>query len=120
MVLWVPVAAGLGWVGVERHMVQYATQIAIVPVWFLAAYLLVCAAVPWTYRLHCRIGAWAVVLFVGAALVVDILHLRGVPLVGWSNFVWIWGGVHQVGYLWHDADRSNDGCNGLECGPSLS
>ncbi len=113
VVLWVPVAGALAAFGVPRSMLQFATQIAIVPMWFLAAYLVVCAFAPITYRLHERFGVGAVAAFVVLAVVVDVLHLAGVPLVGWSNFLWIWGGVHQAGYLWHDADRGRAGETGV-------
>jgi hypothetical protein len=109
VVLWVPVGAALAALGVPRSMIQFATQVAIVPVWFLATYLLVCAAVPLTHRLHERWGAGVVVALVALAVVVDVAHLAGVPVVGWTNFVWIWGAVHQVGYLWHDTDRAASG-----------
>jgi hypothetical protein len=105
VVLWVPVGVALAALGVPRSMIQFATQIAIVPVWFLATYLLVCALVPVTYRLHERHGLAVVGVLVACAVLVDVAHLAGVPVVGWSNFVWIWAAVHQVGYLWHDLDR---------------
>ncbi|MEX0705297.1 MAG: acyltransferase, partial [Nitriliruptoraceae bacterium] len=105
VVLWTPVVGVLAVLGVPRSMLQFASQVAIVPVWFLAAYLVVCAVVPLTYPLHERLGVGMLAAMVGVAVAVDVVHLAGVPLVGWSNYVWIWGAVHQAGYLWHDADR---------------
>jgi len=109
VVLWIPVAGALATLGVSRNLLQFATQVVVVPVWFLAAYLVICAVVPVTYGLHERLGPGAVGLFVGFAVVADLLHLAGVPAVGWSNFLWVWGAVHQVGYLWHDSDRAAAG-----------
>ena len=109
VVLWIPVAGALAYLGIPRSLLQFATQVAIVSVWFLAAYLVICALVPLTYELHERLGPSALLLFVGVAVAVDALHLAGVPAVGWSNFLWIWGAVHQGGYLWHDSDRAADG-----------
>ena len=113
VVLWIPVAGALAYLGVSRDLIQFATQVVIIPVWFLAAYLLICALVPFTYVLHERLGVRAVGLFVAIALAVDLLHLAGVPMIGWSNFVWIWGAVHQAGYLWHDSDRAAAGEAGI-------
>ncbi len=105
VVLWIPVGGMLALLGVDSDLLQFATQVAIVPVWFLAAYLVVCTAVPLTYEAHER-SRWGTLLgFVLLAVVVDRLHLAGVPAIGWSNFLWIWGAIHQVGYLWHDQDR---------------
>ncbi len=105
VVLWIPVGGMLALLGVDGDLLQFATQVAIVPVWFLAAYLVVCAAVPLTYEAHER-SRWGTLLgFVLLAVVIDRLHLVGVPAIGWSNFLWIWGAIHQVGYLWHDQDR---------------
>ena len=105
VVLWIPVAGALAVLGVSRNLLQFGTQVVIVPVWFLAAYLLVCTAVPITYRLHERYGWLVLAGFVVIAGIVDLLHNAGVPIVGWSNFLWVWGAVHQAGYLWHDSDR---------------
>lgn len=105
VVLWVPTGAVLAMLGVPRATVQFATQIAIVPVWFLAAYLVVCAIAPWTYRLHERFGARVPLVCLGIAFVVDVSHQAGVAWIGWSNFLWIWGACHQLGYAWRDADR---------------
>lgn len=105
IVLWVPVGGAMAWLGFDGELVQFASQVAIVPVWFLAAYLVVCVVVPVTYPLHERSALGTVAGLVLLALLVDRLHLLGVPVIGWSNFLWIWGAIHQLGYLWHDGDR---------------
>ncbi|MFP4635715.1 MAG: acyltransferase family protein [Nitriliruptoraceae bacterium] len=105
IVLWVPVGGALAWLGVDSELVGFASQVAIVPVWFLAAYLVVCVAVPVTYTLHERAPLRALAVLALLALLVDRLHLLGAPVIGWSNFLWIWGAIHQLGYLWHDGDR---------------
>ena len=126
VVLWVPVGGVLAYLGVPGEMVRFATQIVIVPVWFLAAYLVVCALVPLTYALHERFGVGVVAVSAAIAVGVDGLHLAGVPIVGWSNFLWVWGAVHQAGYLWHDSDRAAAGEPGVRqrlpraAGPALA
>lgn len=100
--LWVPLAAVLGLFGVPGELLQLGSQAAFVPAWFLATYLLVVALVPVTMALHHRFGVRVLVGLAGAALVVDVLHLSGVPLVGWINFLFVWGLIHQVGYLWYE------------------
>jgi hypothetical protein len=36
------------------------------------------------------------------ATAVDVAGLNGVPMIKWTNFVWVWAAVHQLGYLWRD------------------
>ncbi|NJS14150.1 MAG: acyltransferase, partial [Sphingopyxis sp.] len=88
--------------GVERSIVAMAAQLALIPVWFLAVYLLVAALVPITYAAWQRIGLASFWLFVGAAVVVDILTLRfDVLHINFINFAFIWLAVHQLGYAWN-------------------
>jgi len=100
--LWVPLAAVLGLIGVPGDLLQLASQVAFIPAWFLATYLVVVAAVPVTSALHRRFGFGAVAGLIVAAIVVDLAHTGGVPLVGWANFLFVWGAIHQLGYLWYD------------------
>jgi len=82
--------------------------VALVPLWFLAAYLAVTALTPWSLALHDR--GWSPALIVVAAGLaggVDLVRLAGVgpvlgtqPLAGAPNFVLVWGAMHQLGHLW--------------------
>lgn len=87
--------------GVSREIVKMATFLALIPVWFLAVYLLVTALVPWTWRLWKAAGLWSFAALVAGAVLVDWLTLtRGVPYVNFANFLFVWVGVHQLGYAW--------------------
>ncbi|MBD3784334.1 MAG: acyltransferase family protein [Micrococcales bacterium] len=89
--------------GVDRGSLRTASQVALVPTWFLAAYVVVCAVAPLTLLLWERLG-WASV--VGALVVgglVDLVSLTSGPWwVGFANYVVVWGAVHQLGYAWLD------------------
>jgi hypothetical protein len=87
--------------GVDPATLRMATQAVAVPLWFLAVYLGIVALAPLMIRLDRRYG-WSVPLsLASAALVVDYLHHGiGVPVVGWSNFLFVWLAVHQIGILW--------------------
>jgi fucose 4-O-acetylase-like acetyltransferase len=102
LVFWIPPAAVLPRLGLAAELGRLATQVVLIPVWFLAAYLLVVAFAPLTYRLHRRFGVLALAGLVGAAALVDVLHQRGVPGIGWSNYLWVWAAVHQLGYFWFE------------------
>lgn len=105
--LWVLLAAALSVLGVPGELLRLGTQAAFIPAWFLAAYLLVVAAAPLTYTAHRRWGIGALLGLVAIAVVVDVAHLSGVPLVGYSNFLWVWAAVHQLGYWWFDQRLSD-------------
>ncbi|WP_341253391.1 acyltransferase [Euzebya pacifica] len=90
LALWVlggPAVAGL----FGADLVGVASQAALVPLWFLAVYLLVQALLPMAVRVVQRHGALRpIVLLLAAAGAVDALHLAGVPFVGWLNFPIVW------------------------------
>lgn len=84
--------------------------VALIPLWFVAAYLVILALTPVTLGLHER--GWSLVSIFAAVAVagmVDILRLAGIgpvigtqPLAGLPNFLLIWGAIHQMGHLWAD------------------
>lgn len=73
----------------------------VVPLWFVAAYVAVTAAVPLTARLHRRFGRWAL-LGMGAGIATMDFLARGVgvPLAAWVSAGLVWLFAHQLGYLW--------------------
>lgn len=101
-----------GWVLVDALLQEgvlvLAPGVALVPLWFLAAYLAVTALTPWSLALHDR--GWSLPLIAvaaGLAGLVDLIRLAGVgpvlgtqPLAGTPNFLLVWGAVHQLGHLW--------------------
>ncbi|MDP9022741.1 MAG: acyltransferase family protein [Actinomycetota bacterium] len=103
LALWVPLAVLLGLAGVPGELLQLGTQVAFIPAWFLAAYVLVVAAARATFAAHRRWGLGALAGLVAVAIAVDAAHLSGVPVVGYTNFFWVWVAVHQLGYFWYDS-----------------
>jgi peptidoglycan/LPS O-acetylase OafA/YrhL len=107
--LLIPVLLALG---LPPDAVQLASWGAFAPMWFLGVYLLVIALVPLTWALHQRFDSKAVIAFMVAAVVVDTLVRTGVPLVGAANVFFVWAGIHQIGYFWHEGrlpDRARVG-----------
>jgi peptidoglycan/LPS O-acetylase OafA/YrhL len=88
--------------GLPRDSVQLASEVAFAPIWFLGVYVLVIALVPLTWALHRRFEWRALIAFVVAAVVVDTVVRAGTPVAGAANVFFIWAGIHQVGYFWHD------------------
>ena len=98
-------------VGIDREVVKLAAQLALVPVWFLAVYLIVSALVPISYAAWARWGMASFWALVAGAVLIDAATIGlHVPLVNWGNFLFVWLAVHQLGYAWSEgrfANRAN-------------
>ncbi len=90
--------------GFDPALLRLGSQAALVPVWFLATYVVVVAFTPITLGFWERRG-WASILITGAiAGLIDLISLGwGVGLLGYFNYLFVWGTVHSLGYAWADA-----------------
>jgi len=95
---WLALTLGLPW-----ETLQLASQVALVPTWFLAAYVVIVTIAPPLLALWDRIGIWSLVAGFALAGLCDLLSIAvGVIPVGFLNYVFVWGSVHQLGYAWLD------------------
>ena len=98
LALWAPGAWLAVTSGVDTELVRVGSQAALVPVWFLATYVLIVAVAPLTLLLWERFGWGSFVALAAAAGVVDVLYLGfGVDAVRWLNYVFVWNAVHCPG-----------------------
>ena len=89
----------------EPRILSSGSMSATVPLWFLAVYLVFTALAPFTFAWWRRWRWWSVTALVAAALAVDLARFQAeVPGIGWSNYLFVWGAVHQVGYWWSERD----------------
>jgi fucose 4-O-acetylase-like acetyltransferase len=96
--------------GVERGVVKMAAQLALIPVWFLAVYLIVTALTPLTHAAWCRAGFLSIIALMAGAVAVDVASLHfGVPYVNFANFLFVWLAIHQLGYAWSEGRFSAQG-----------
>ncbi|GAA0482942.1 acyltransferase family protein [Parasphingorhabdus litoris] len=94
--------------GVERKIVELAAQLALIPVWFLAVYLMVSAVVPLTHGAWKRFGMASFWGLVAGAILIDVATFSyQIPYVNFVNFAFIWLAVHQLGYAWSEGYFSN-------------
>ncbi|TDC67193.1 acyltransferase family protein, partial [Streptomyces hainanensis] len=92
-------------VGVDGRVLSDLGWAMALHLWFLPLYLLLLALTPPLFALHRRLGLRLVALFVAVAAVVNVLVLvPGVPLVGWLNYLLVWGGMYLLGFAWHDGE----------------
>jgi len=103
LVVWGAMAAVARALGVGPGFIRVGSQVALVPVWFLAVYVLVVMLVPVTHAAWRRWGLGSCLVPVAAAAVVDVAFFAGdLRLLGWLNYLFVWLTVHQLGYAWHD------------------
>jgi hypothetical protein len=90
--------------GFDRTLIRVSSQAALVPVWFLAAYVIVVALTPITLQAWDRFG-WNAIIVTGAlAGLMDILSIGlDLSLFGYLNYIFVWGTVHSLGYAWADS-----------------
>jgi len=101
--MWVVLAAGAQWLGMRTEMVKVASQMALIPIWFLAVYVAVVVLVPFTFEAWRRYGFKSFGVLVAAAAVDDLLFFAvDLHSVGWLNYAFVWLAVHQLGYAWRD------------------
>jgi surface polysaccharide O-acyltransferase-like enzyme len=96
-----------GWLGLRFGLdwktLQLASQVALVPTWFLAAYVVIVTIAPGGLWLWERWGWRTIILGLALAGLCDYLSISlGWVPVGFLNYVLVWGTVHQIGYAWLD------------------
>ena len=108
LMLWAVLAVILTQVGLPREQIRMATEAALIPVWFLAVYLLVTGCTPLTYWAWKRFGWTSFAWFIPAAILTDWLTFSAqVPYVNFTNFLWVFLGIHQLGFAWRDGKFDN-------------
>jgi fucose 4-O-acetylase-like acetyltransferase len=102
---WIGLRLGLDW-----EILQLASRVALVPTWFLAAYVVIVTLAPPALALWERLGWWSIVLGVALAGLSDLASI-GAAIVpaGFLNYIFVWGTVHQLGYAWLDGELAGMG-----------
>ncbi len=89
--------------GVGPTMIFIGSKVALIPVWFLAVYILVVALVPLTHRAWQSWGLASILVPIVAAALIDVAFFTADQhTLAWLNYPFVWLAVHQTGYAWHD------------------
>ncbi|MFI6289890.1 acyltransferase [Streptomyces sp. NPDC051018] len=89
--------------GAEPSTLSLAGWLVALHLWFLPVYLLLIALTPALHAAHRRWGAVVPAAMALGAAGVDVLVLGPhVPVVGFANYLLVWGSVHQWGFAWQD------------------
>ena len=103
LLVWAVLATILHYAGVADDQLRLATRAALIPIWFLAIYIMVVVLAPATYIAWERWGFASFWVFVAIGVLVDVAFFKaGIEWLGFSNYFWVWLAVHHLGYAWRD------------------
>jgi hypothetical protein len=89
--------------GFDWEVLQLASQVALVPTWFLAAYVVIVTIAPLGLWIWERWGWWSIIAGLVLSGLCDWLSISvGIVAVGFLNYIFVWGTVHQIGFAWLD------------------
>jgi hypothetical protein len=103
LVAWAAIAVIMMLAGARPTVIQYVSQAALIPTWFLAIYIFVIILAPLAYRFWKRFGFASFLIFVTGAALTDIaFFVADMRWLGWTNYLWVWLAVHHLGFAWRD------------------
>jgi len=89
--------------GANPAEIAQAAWLVALQLWFLPVYLLLIALTPAMLAAHRRWGLAVPAVMAALAAVVDVAivgpHL---PVIGFANYLLVWGSMHQWGFAWRD------------------
>ena len=114
LLFWVAAVTLLDLAGTATGQLRTASQMALLPTWFLAAYVLVVAVAPLTLAAWERWGWWTVAAGIVLSGVVDAVSISaGNVFLGYPNYLIVWATVHTLGYAWLDGRLTGGGRRAL-------
>jgi len=103
LVLWAVVVLIMNMTGTRPVVVQFTTQAAFIPTWFLAIYTMLVLLAPAVYKFWRRFGFASFFVFAALAAITDTAFFAAdMKWAGWTNYFWVWLAVHQLGFAWRD------------------
>ncbi|MFO7700761.1 MAG: acyltransferase [Acidimicrobiia bacterium] len=109
LVAWTVMIVALG-PFIPADVVRAGAMSATVPLWFIAVYVSITALAPLTFRWWRSWGLWSFAALCTMAVAIDLLRFGAeVSGVGWANFLFVWAGVHQLGYWWATREITRGG-----------
>jgi surface polysaccharide O-acyltransferase-like enzyme len=110
LLAWAALAAILHFAGVSGDVLRLASRTALIPIWFLAIYIIVVMLAPLTYQAWQRWGFASFWAFAAVGALVDIAFFAAdLQWLGWTNYLWVWLAVHHLGYAWRDGRMGSPG-----------
>src|SRR5262249_15476652 len=92
LVAWVAIVAIEYARGVRPELIRYGSQVAFIPIWFLAVYIMIVLLVPAMEAAWTRFGLRSFLALTAAAIVGDILYfVAALRWLGFVHFLSVWG-----------------------------
>ena len=103
IIAWAVIAISMMLFGARPVVIQYVSQAALIPTWFLAIYIVVVILAPVAYRFWRRYGFASFLVFAAGAALTDVAFFEAeMRWLGWTNYFWVWLAVHHLGFAWRD------------------
>src|SRR5215472_15298633 len=103
LAVWVAIVAIEYARGVRPELISYGSQVAFIPLWFLAVYIGIVLLVPATEAAWTRFGMGSFWALTAAAAAVDVMYVAvGLRWLGFANYLFVWGAIFVLGYAWLD------------------
>ena len=103
LIAWAGIAVAMSLLGARTEVIQYVSQAALIPTWFLAIYIVVVILAPLAYRFWRRFGFASFAVFAAGAVLTDVAFFAAdMQWLGWTNYLWVWLAVHHLGFAWRD------------------
>jgi peptidoglycan/LPS O-acetylase OafA/YrhL len=103
LIAWAVIAIAMMLFGARPTVIQYVSQAALIPTWFLAIYIVVVILAPAAYKFWRRYGFASFLFFVAGAALTDVAFFAAeMRWLGWTNYFWVWLAVHHLGFAWRD------------------
>ncbi len=102
VLVWAAVAPVGRFTGLDADLARDVSRAALIPIWFLAVYVLVTVATPASHAAWRRWGPRTVGALIAAAILIDLIGFAGAGWARWANYAFVWLAMHQMGYWWRD------------------
>ena len=89
--------------GADHADLEQAAWALSLHLWFLAVYLVLLLLTPALFAAQRRYGVGGLAATIVVAVVIDVGVIEAHwHVVGWLNYVLVWGTFHQLGFAWHE------------------
>jgi hypothetical protein len=102
-VVWVAIVAIEHARDVRPELISYGSEVAFIPIWFLAVYVGIVLLVPAMEAGWSRFGMNSFWALTAAAIVIDVVYFAfGLRWLGFANYLFVWGAISLLGFAWLD------------------
>lgn len=103
LLTWVAIVAIEYAIDMQPRLISYGSQVAFIPIWFLAVYIGIVLLVPALEAAWARFGMSSFWALTAVAVVIDVMYfVLGLRWLGFTNYLFVWASIFLLGYGWLD------------------